>query len=212
MFTDMVGSTELSARLGDADADKLFRVHFRLLRDAIATNGGREVKSLGDGLMAVFPSATEAVSCAVAMQQGAHHHSQRMADQTARLRVGLNAGDVIETDGDYFGAAVTAAKRLCDRADGGQIFAGGTVRALMGCGGGVSYLPIGGLSLKGLPEPVETLRGPVGARRSRQLATSTRSCRGRRRDLHRTDDRVGRPADRVRKGTSRGMPGRARRR
>src|SRR5207253_3565698 len=61
LFTDLVGSTELLDRLGDDAAEVLRRTHFRLLRDATTAYGGEEVKSLGDGLMVVFPATQDAV-------------------------------------------------------------------------------------------------------------------------------------------------------
>ena len=54
LFTDLVASTELLARIGDDDAEELRRVHFGLLRSAISTGGGQEVKTLGDGVMVDF--------------------------------------------------------------------------------------------------------------------------------------------------------------
>ena len=70
LFTDLVGSTELSSSLAPDAADELRRAHFAALREAIATTGGTEVKNLGDGLMVVFTSASAALGCGVAMQQG----------------------------------------------------------------------------------------------------------------------------------------------
>jgi len=69
LLTDLVGSTRLSTSVGPMRADQLREEHFGLLRDAIAATGGREVKNLGDGLMVAFASPSEAVECAVAMQQ-----------------------------------------------------------------------------------------------------------------------------------------------
>src|SRR5579864_508268 len=69
LFTDLVGSTELAAGLTREAGDALRRGHFSLLRRAIAGAGGSEVKNLGDGLMVVFPAASAALACAVAMQQ-----------------------------------------------------------------------------------------------------------------------------------------------
>lgn len=60
LFTDLVGSTEMLARLGDEAADRLRRAHFVALREVAGKHGGREVKSLGDGLMLVFASARRA--------------------------------------------------------------------------------------------------------------------------------------------------------
>ena len=70
LFTDIVGSTELSQRLSQDLADQIRRDHFSTLRQAIAEAGGREVKNLGDGLMVVFSSASAALTSAVTMQQG----------------------------------------------------------------------------------------------------------------------------------------------
>ena len=69
LFTDLVGSTELSSGLSPAAADQLRRGHFSALRQAIASSGGTEVKNLGDGLMVVFATASAALACAVRMQQ-----------------------------------------------------------------------------------------------------------------------------------------------
>ena len=70
LFTDIVGSTELSQRLSAEVADEVRRGHFSVLRQAITESGGTEVKNLGDGLMVVFSSASAALGCAVGMQQG----------------------------------------------------------------------------------------------------------------------------------------------
>ena len=72
LFTDLVGSTELSYALSPDAADELLRAHFSVLRRAIAASGGVEVKGLGDGVMVVFRSTSAALSCAVAMQQAVH--------------------------------------------------------------------------------------------------------------------------------------------
>src|SRR5687767_10269289 len=69
LFTDLVASTELAEALGVAPAETLRREHFGALRRAIADHEGTEVKTLGDGVMAAFPSAADAMFAAVAMQQ-----------------------------------------------------------------------------------------------------------------------------------------------
>src|SRR6266508_3559168 len=88
LFTDLVGSSELLDRLGEEAADELRRAHFALLRDAVGSHGGSEVKNLGDGLMAVFGSAVDAVACAVAIQRAVSAHNSRPAAQELSLRVG----------------------------------------------------------------------------------------------------------------------------
>src|SRR5438270_9280863 len=97
LFTDLVGSTELLARAGDEDAQRIFRAHHELLTAAAKAHNGEEVKWLGDGLMVAFASALDAVRCAVAMQLDARRavHGQRLA-----IRVGLNAGETLRDEAD----------------------------------------------------------------------------------------------------------------
>ena len=155
LFTDLVGSTELLDRLGDDRAETLRRTHFRALREAVATRGGLEVKSLGDGLMVVFGSAMDACACAVAMQQGVDGHNRTAPDTPLEVRIGLHAGEPLRDEGDYFGSSVVIAKRLCDAAAGGQILASGLVRALVGPRGALRFKELGPLPLKGMAQPIE---------------------------------------------------------
>jgi class 3 adenylate cyclase len=154
LFTDLVGSTELMNRLGEDASDRLRRDNFAILRGAAREHGGREVKSLGDGLMLVFSSARGAVSCAAEMQQRVAAHAKAGGEPAAGLRIGLNAGDVITAEDDYFGAAVVVAKRLCDRAGPGQILASAIVRSLAVERSSHPFVAIGTVSLKGFSDPV----------------------------------------------------------
>ncbi len=150
LFTDLVGSTALIDRLGDDAADSVRRDHFEMLRKAVEEAGGEEVKNLGDGLMVSFASPVAAVSCAVAMQRA-------LAESDLRIRVGVHAGEPAHEGDDYFGTPVVVAKRLCDRAEGGQILATELLAGLVGTRGGFQFLPRGRLALKGLSEPVATV-------------------------------------------------------
>lgn len=154
LFTDLVASTELLARVGDDAAEELRRVHFGLLRNAISTGGGQEVKTLGDGLMVAFTSSLQAIRSAVAIQQATEEHNGRNPELPLRVRIGLHAGEPVQADDDFHGTAVVIAKRLCDTADGGQILASDLVRELVGSRGSFLFRPAGRLRLKGLPEPV----------------------------------------------------------
>src|SRR5258708_31064647 len=69
LFTDLVGSTELLQRTGDERAEHIFRAHHRLLSEAVEAHRGHEVKWLGDGLMGAVESVSDAVTCAIPMQQ-----------------------------------------------------------------------------------------------------------------------------------------------
>ncbi|MFC2059181.1 adenylate/guanylate cyclase domain-containing protein [Chloroflexota bacterium] len=156
LFTDLVESTQLLEEWGDDAANEIRRKHFQLLRDAVASTGGQEVKSLGDGLMVIFNSALDAVGCAVAMQQAIELHNQDSKVHPLHVRAGLHAGEPIHEENDYFGTAVVVAKRLCDSAQGGQIIASELVRALVGSRGKFRFHELGPLPLKGLTSPLAT--------------------------------------------------------
>ena len=149
LFTDLVGSTDLISVLGEDAADDLRRSHFSILRRAIDDHRGREVKSLGDGLMVAFPSARQAVACAARMQQAVASQRNRL-----QLRVGIDAGEPIHEGSDLFGTPVVVARRLCDAATGGQVLVSDIVRLLCGRRLPLPLESAGALRLKGLDEPV----------------------------------------------------------
>jgi class 3 adenylate cyclase/tetratricopeptide (TPR) repeat protein len=152
LFTDLVGSTELLSRLGEAAADELRREHYSRLRDAVADAGGHEVKSVGDGLMVVFGGVGAGLACAVAMQQSVA--VRPASGEPVSMRVGLAVGEVEAEDGDYHGRPVIEAARLCARCEGGEILTTDMVRLLARSRGGFDLEPVGDLELKGLDEPV----------------------------------------------------------
>ena len=156
LFTDVVGSTELSQRLSSEAADEVRRGHFSILRQALAEAGGTEVKNLGDGLMVVFSSASSAIGCAVAMQQGVERDN-RDREHSVGLRVGLSGGEVSRENDDYFGDPVVEAARLCATCESGQVLATDVVRAMAGRRSRYECLSLGELTLKGLSDPVETV-------------------------------------------------------
>ena len=155
LFTDVVGSTELSSAHVPEEADEIRRRHFAVLRRCVQSTGGHEAKSLGDGIMVVFESATAALDCAVAVQQGVAAENVRRG-QGVEVRVGVSGGEVVHEDDDYFGDPVVEAARLCARCEGGQILVAEVVRLIAGRRSTHHLRPIGPLSLKGLPEPVNT--------------------------------------------------------
>ncbi|HEV2981433.1 MAG TPA: adenylate/guanylate cyclase domain-containing protein [Solirubrobacteraceae bacterium] len=153
LFTDLVGSTELLQRLGDEEGNHVRRAYFGVLRRVSLEHGGREVKNLGDGLMLVFASARQAVASAVGMQRAIEAHG-RGGGQALGTRIGLNAGEVISAEDDYFGTPVVVAKRLCDRAQAGQALVSEIVHVLVGSDAGFEFAPLGSIALKGIPTPV----------------------------------------------------------
>ena len=154
LFTDLVGSTELLSRLGEEPFDDLRRVHFASLRDAIGQTRGQQVKTLGDGVLAVFDSAAHAVECAVAMQQAVEQQA-RSSRVPLALRVGIALGDVSFEEGDVFGTPVVEAARLVASTGPGQILATRVVQAVAGRRCGATFSDVAALDLKGLPAPVQ---------------------------------------------------------
>jgi DNA-binding SARP family transcriptional activator len=153
LFTDLAGSTRMRAELGDDAADAVRREHDRRLRDVLALHAGREIKALGDGLLAIFDAAGKAVECAVDMQRAIDRQTGRGAVALG-LRLGIGAGDVAFEGDDVFGTPVVEARRLCDAAAGGEILAADAVRLLTGSRGDVAFEDARDLPLPGIEQPV----------------------------------------------------------
>jgi class 3 adenylate cyclase/tetratricopeptide (TPR) repeat protein len=153
LWADLVASTETVARLGP-EAGEAWRKRFLgVMRDALAASGGREVQHTGDGLFAAFESASDAVACAIGIQQRVRSASQRSdAGAPAQARVALAAGEALEDAEGVHGLVVVEASRLCAAAQPEQILASALVEML--AGGGAHFAPLGELTLKGLPASV----------------------------------------------------------
>jgi class 3 adenylate cyclase len=152
LFTDLVDSTDMFTGLGRDDAETLRGRHFAALRDALSVHHGREVKTLGDGMMAVFDSVADGLACAVTMQRAVAGQNRRRPDHILSMRIGLSAGETVCEQGDYFGAPVVEASRLCDAAGPGQILISEIARMLAGSSSIHRLEPIGELSLKGMSQ------------------------------------------------------------
>ncbi len=156
LFTDIEGSTTLTQRLGDVEAQEVLRVHNAIVREALAAHGGSEVKHTGDGIMASFPSPSFAVDCAVAVQRAVDEGSRvagRGSREALRVRIGINAGEPVREDDDLFGTAVQLARRICDAGGGGEVLVSDVVRQLV-AGKGFRFAYRGDQALKGFEEPV----------------------------------------------------------
>jgi class 3 adenylate cyclase len=159
LFTDLVGHTEMMRRLGDERGRAVLREHESMTRELLRSHGGTEVKTMGDGFMASFGSVTRAVECAVALQKAFDERNKGEKGTRDReiepllVRVGLNAGEPIEEDGDLFGSTVIMASRIAAKAEGGEILVADTVRGL--CSGkGFLFADRGEFVAKGFEEPV----------------------------------------------------------
>jgi class 3 adenylate cyclase len=150
LFTDIVGHTEMMSRLGDERGREVLRDHERITRQALSDHGGDEVKTMGDGFMASFSSVTKALECAISLQRA---FAERESEEPLTVRIGINAGEPIEEDGDLFGATVILASRIASKAEGSEILVADTVRGL--CSGkGFLFADRGEFVAKGFEDPV----------------------------------------------------------
>ena len=152
MFTDLEGSTELLNQLGDEGNQALIRTHNSIIREQINNNGGLEVKSMGDGFMIVFSSARKAVACAVDVQQSLEEFNEQHADQPLKVRIGINVGETVKEDEDFFGSAVVLAAGIMAQASGTQILVSDLFRKLAGSTSNFQYVEYGWKQLKGFAE------------------------------------------------------------
>jgi predicted ATPase/class 3 adenylate cyclase len=153
LFSDIVGSTQLLREDRESYAAALAE-HRRMLRDAFAAHGGREVDTEGDGFFVAFPTAGEAVAAAEAAQRSlaAHPWPDRMR---ISVRMGLHSGQATVAGDGYVGLAVHRAARIAAAAAGGQVLLSGATAALAGdeLPSGTSLHSLGEHRLKDFPEP-----------------------------------------------------------
>jgi class 3 adenylate cyclase/tetratricopeptide (TPR) repeat protein len=152
LFTDLEGSTDLRVRVGDTVANEVINIHDELVQTRLEIAGATETKSLGDGFMALFGSANQAIGAATAIQQAIAEHNVSHPDMALSVRMGINSGDVTQTAGDAHGTAVHAASRIADKAQGGQILVSQVVHDLAGTLGDSRIVDRGLFWLKGFPE------------------------------------------------------------
>jgi len=150
-FTDIVGSTSMTQRLGDDKAMELIGLHDSIVREAVDACGGREVKHTGDGIMASFPSAAGAVRAALQI----HGALRERFDNGApiQIRIGAAAGEPVEANRDLFGSTVQLAARICEYAEPGQSVVSNAVAELC-MGKGLAFEDLGRVTFKGFDNPV----------------------------------------------------------
>ncbi len=152
LFTDIVGSTAMTQRLGNAGAQKAVRAHNDAVRGAIQQYQGREVKHTGDGIMATFPDGPSAVAASIQMLQGIQSHNQNNPDVQVEIRVGVNTGEAVEEENDFFSQAVQMTARICDKAADGHAWVSEVV--MEACQGQkFGFLPRGAFEMKGIEKP-----------------------------------------------------------
>lgn len=142
LFTDLVDSTELAARLGDARWRERLSAHFEAVRVELDRFGGREVKTTGDGMLATFEGPARALHCAAAIRRVARRES-------LGIRAGVHVGEVELVGEDVRGVAVHEAARITALAAKDEILVSDLTRALAGAAGLV-FEDRGTHTLKGL--------------------------------------------------------------
>ena len=149
LFTDIVGSTGLNAAAGDVRWVEVVARHEARTRATVSTFGGRVIKGLGDGILALFPTASSALLAGEAILA-------MSKEQGVDVRAAVHAGEVDEFDNDVFGLGVTVAARILGLAPGDSLITTRTVVELL-AGSPTTFRPHGTHSLKGLPTPWEVL-------------------------------------------------------
>ncbi len=150
LFTDIVGSTDRARELGDKAWRELLEAHDKTVRREIARFRGSEVKSLGDGFLAIFDGPARAIRCAKAI-------TEAMEPLGIKVRAGLHTGEVERSEADVLGIAVNLAARIMDIARAGEVVISRTVKDLI-AGSGIEVDEAGEYSLKGLEEKWQLFR------------------------------------------------------
>ena len=149
VFTDIVGSTAMTQKLGNAGAQKAVRAHNTAVRNAIGAKRGREVKHTGDGIMATFPDPASAVAAVIQVQREIAAHNSANPNLEVGVRIGVNVGEAVEEENDFFGAAVQMTARICDKATKGNIWVSQAI--VDACKGQkIGFIPRGGFEMKGI--------------------------------------------------------------
>ena len=143
LFTDIVGSTERAASIGDRDWRELLERHHRLLRAELERYGGREVHTAGDGFLATFDSPRRAIECAIAA-------GRAIRSIGLEIRAGVHTGEFELSGGDVQGIAVHIGARIAALAGAGEVFVSSTVKDLV-AGSGIEFEDRGNHTLKGVP-------------------------------------------------------------
>lgn len=154
LFSDLVDSTALLARLGDDRMDGVRRAHVEDVSGAVAASGGRVVKTLGDGVMSSFGSALGALRAAAQIQASVEELDAAYGRIGIAARVGVAAGEPIPDGEDLHGMTVVIASRLSSAAGSGEVLVQDLVRELIASRDGLALEEAREYALKGVPQPV----------------------------------------------------------
>ena len=144
MFSDIVASTQRAATIGDQRWRGVLDRHDELVRKELAAHGGREVKTTGDGFLAVFDAPTRAIRCALAIRD-------ELRTIGVDVRIGIHSGEVEVRGTDVGGIAVNIGARVAASGSAGDVLVSSTVRDLVG-GSGIAFADRGEHVLRGVPD------------------------------------------------------------
>jgi len=154
VFADLMGSTGVFETIGNARASLVVTQLTQWIGEIFTTHRGRVVKTLGDGVLAVFSNAPDAITAVVAVQRS---HQKRIASASSAtrmpIRVGVARGDVEFVDGDCYGDAVNVASRLSDLSGPHQIWANSLSLEGSAESDGIRFRPLGPITIRGRAEP-----------------------------------------------------------
>jgi class 3 adenylate cyclase len=150
MFTDVVGSTQLNEDMGDDAWADMLVAHRRAVRNAVGDSKGREVGTQGDGFLVQFDSPADAVTAACRIQADLAHCRETGTFQP-EIRIGIHAGEAIDTGDDLLGRVVNVASRVCEVAGAGEILVTEPVAERLT--GRVPVVSRGLVTLKGVGTP-----------------------------------------------------------
>jgi adenylate cyclase len=153
MFTDIVGSTNMTQVHGDAAAQDVVRTHNRIVRAALTTYQGREVKHTGDGIMASFNNTANGVAAAIYIQQKTAENNASGPPVPLGIKIGINAGEPIIEDDDLFGTTVQLSARIVDKAGDKEIFVSEIVKGIC-LGKDFTFESKGATEMKGFQDPI----------------------------------------------------------
>jgi class 3 adenylate cyclase len=153
LFCDMVDYAGMTERLGDQGSRAVLREHHRMVRDAVARHGGREISVQGDGFMVAFGGVARALRCAIDIQRAVAAYIPADDGESIAVHLGVHTGDAMDEGDDYLGHTVIVASRLADTAGAGEILVSSLSEQLVQGSGDFAFEDHRDVTLKGMARP-----------------------------------------------------------
>ena len=155
LVSDIRGSTEMLAQIGDEAGRDLLRIHNQIIRRCLIEYAGDEIQHTGDGFLTYFRRADDAIECAAELQHRFADYNHSEGSQELQIRIGLHTGVAIPDEGRFIGIAVNTAARVCSQARAGEVLVSPAVRDA--ATRNFEFVSRGARELKGIEEPIELL-------------------------------------------------------